>query len=711
MSPARGGNVRRNLASQCLIDLNGNKIVQSPARRILVTSALPYANGPIHIGHLVEYIQTDIWVRFQKMRGHECHYVCADDAHGTPIMLRAEQEGISPDALVERVSHEHQADFADFAVQFDNYHSTHSPENEEISSLIYNRLKDKGYIARRAIMQAFDPEKEMFLPDRFLRGTCPKCKTPDQYGDSCEACGSTYSPSELIDAVSAVSGVPPVERETEHLFFKLGEFETFLKSWLTNHDLQSGVVNKLEEWFEAGLRDWDISRDAPYFGFKIPGETDKYFYVWLDAPIGYLASFKNLCAREGIQFDDFVSANSETEMYHFIGKDIMYFHTLFWPAMLHGADFRVPTNVFVHGFLTVDSQKMSKSRGTFIMARTYLDHLNPEYLRYYFAAKLGPNIEDLDLNLSDFQNRVNSDLVGKVVNIASRCAGFIRKQFGGRLSAELDNQQLVDSFVAAEENIASLYEARDFARAMREIMRLADLANQYIDDRKPWQMAKEADQEQATHRVCSTGIALFRLLAIYLKPVLPITVAKAEKFLNVEPLSWADIREHYVDHEINKFKPLMLRVEEKNVTAMIEASRPNDVEESNRSKTTEPKKPEPKQAAQLDDESPYISIEDFQKIDLRVGEITAASHVEGADKLIQLTVNVGSEERNVFAGIKAAYEPDSLIGRQVVLVANLQPRKMRFGLSEGMVLAAGPGGEDIFLLSPDSGAIPGMQVK
>ena len=662
--------------------------MQTSSRRILVTSALPYANGPIHIGHLVEYIQTDIWVRFQKMRGQECYYVCADDAHGTPIMLRAEQEGISPEQLIERVSREHQADFADFGVQFDNYHSTHSEENREISALIYSRLNEGGYISRRNVRQAYDPEKQMFLPDRFVRGTCPKCKTPDQYGDSCEACGSTYSPSELIDAISVVSGAKPIERESEHLFFRLGEFESFLKEWLANHDLQPGVVNKLEEWFEAGLQDWDISRDAPYFGFEIPGEENKYFYVWLDAPIGYFASFRNFCDREGIGFDEFVAADSQAEMYHFIGKDIMYFHTLFWPAMLHGAGFRVPSNVFVHGFLTVDGQKMSKSRGTFVMARTYLDHLNPEYLRYYFAAKLAPNIEDLDLNLTDFQQRVNSDLVGKVVNIASRCAGFISKKYNGRVAPVLDNQELLDRVSEASDSIAELYERREFAKAMREIMKLADLANQYIDERKPWQMAKDPELAEQTHQVCSTGIALFRLLMIYLKPVLPVTAAKAEAFLNVEPLTWQDITVGYADHEINKFKPLMQRVDEKDVTAMLDASKADT--DHNAKEQSEPRQD------LTDDE--FISIDDFLKVDLRIGTIGSAEQVEGADKLLQLTVDLGGETRNVFAGIKAAYSPQQLVGKQVVVVANLQPRKMRFGVSEGMVLAAGPGGEDIFLL-------------
>ncbi|MEM7465751.1 MAG: methionine--tRNA ligase [Pseudomonadota bacterium] len=675
--------------------------MQTTPRRILVTSALPYANGPIHIGHLVEYIQTDIWVRFQKMRGHECYYVCADDAHGTPIMLRAEQEGISPETLIERVNAEHQADFADFGIVFDNYHSTHSDENREISELIYSRLNAGGYISRRSVRQAYDAEKEMFLPDRFVRGACPVCKTPDQYGDSCENCGATYSPSELLDAVSVVSGTAPIERESEHLFFRLGEFESFLKSWLEQHDLQAGVVNKLEEWFEAGLKDWDISRDAPYFGFEIPGESDKYFYVWLDAPIGYFASFKNYCDKHDIDFDAFVNKDSETELYHFIGKDIMYFHTLFWPAMLHGAGFRVPTNVFVHGFLTVDKQKMSKRRGTFVMARTYLEHLNPEYLRYYFAAKLAPNVEDLDLNLEDFQQRVNSDLVGKVVNIASRCAGFINKKFDGTLASEFDGVNLIEEVASAADAIATFYESREFAKAMREIMRLADRANQYIDDKKPWQMAKDASLSEQTHQVCSTGIALFRLLMIYLKPVLPATAEKAESFLNVSPLRWADVTGDVTGHPINKFSPLMQRVERKTVAAMVEASKEGE------SMSSKPTNDEAQVAADN-----TISIEDFQKIDLRVGKIIDAVQVEGADKLLQLTIDLGEgKHRNVFAGIKAAYEAQTLLGRNVVVVANLAPRKMRFGVSEGMVLAAGPGGEDIFLLTVDEGAEPGMPVK
>ncbi len=670
-------------------------------RRILVTSALPYANGPIHIGHLVEYLQTDIWVRFQKMRGHECYYVCADDAHGTPIMLKAEQEGVTPEALIARVGAEHQRDFAGFGIEFDNYHSTHSAENREIAELIYTRLKAGGHIARRTITQAYDPVKNLFLPDRFIRGTCPHCGADDQYGDSCENCSRTYSPNDLVNPKSALSGATPEQRESEHLFFRLANFEQMLKNWLADNDLQSGVVNKLNEWFEAGLQDWDISRDAPYFGFEIPGEQDKYFYVWLDAPIGYLASFHNLCARTGLDFEEFCGADSTAEMYHFIGKDIMYFHTLFWPAMLSGAGFRLPTNVFVHGFLTVDGQKMSKARGTFVAAETYLAHLNPEYLRYYFAAKLSSAIEDIDLNLGDFQLRVNSDLVGKVVNIASRCAGFVTKRHAGQLHAELDEPDLVQSVRAAAPAIAASYEARDFARAMRDIMALADSANQYIDRRKPWALAKDEQASDEVHRICSTGIALFRLLMIYLKPVLPRTAQAVETFLDCEPLNWSDLGHDIGGHTIKRFKPLMQRIETEKIEAMIEDSKqmPAAATSAPAAATAEPEQP------------PTITIEDFAKIDLRVATVVAATPVEGADKLLQLELDVGDSTRTVFAGIKSAYEPDALVGRQVIVVANLKPRKMRFGVSEGMVLAAGPGGGELFLLSPDTGASPGMQVK
>ena len=676
-------------------------------RQILVTSALPYANGPIHIGHLVEYIQTDIWVRFQKLRGNECHYVCADDAHGTPIMLRAEQEGVTPEQLIARIGAAHQRDFADFGVAFDNYYSTHSPENRAIAETIYSRLRDGGYITKRAIRQAFDPVKQMFLPDRFIRGTCPRCKSADQYGDSCEVCGATYAPTDLIDAVSALSGVTPELRESEHLFFRLGAFEDVLRRWLTDNALQSGIVNKLNEWFETGLQDWDISRDAPYFGFEIPDQPGKYFYVWLDAPIGYFASFKNLCARTGLDFEHFVSPNSPTELYHFIGKDIMYFHTLFWPAMLHGAGYRLPSNVFVHGFLTVDGLKMSKSRGTFITARTYLEHLNPEYLRYYFAAKLGAAIEDIDLNLEDFELRVNSDLVGKIVNIASRCAGFITKRFDGRLAEQLDDADLLAELQAAAEALADCYEAREYSRAMRDIMALADRANQYIDRRAPWVIAKDAARDPELQAVCSMGILLFRILLIYLKPVLPATARRAEAFLGSGELRWADVKTVPLGTRINKFEPLMQRVEREKIKLMIEASKDGQPAAIPPASAAAPAAAKAEASA----EQEFISIDDFAKVDLRIARVVDAQAVEGADKLVQLTLDIGTEQRHVFAGIKAAYAPEVLIGRHVVMVANLAPRKMRFGISEGMVLAAGPGGSDLFLLGVDSGAEAGQRVK
>ena len=546
-----------------------------PKRHILVTSALPYANGSIHIGHLVEYIQTDIWVRFQKMYGNQCTYVCADDAHGTPIMLRAQSEGITPEQLIADTEKEHRADFAEFLVDFDNFHSTHSEENKELAQGIYTRLKEAGHIHTKTIKQAYDPEKEMFLPDRFIRGECPKCGEADQYGDNCEACGSTYSPTDLINPVSAVSGATPIEKESEHYFFALADFETMLKDWVgTDGHVQTEITNKLNEWFESGLQDWDISRDKPYFGFEIPGAKDKFFYVWLDAPVGYMASFKNLCSKdETLNFDDYWAADSQYELYHFIGKDIAYFHTLFWPAMLKGSNYRTPTGVFCHGFLTVDGKKMSKSRGTFIKARTYLDNLNPEYLRYYFAAKLGSGIDDLDLNLDDFQARVNSDLVGKVVNIASRCAGFIKKKFDGQLSATLSEPELYKKFTDASDNLAALYDKREFNHAVREIMALADQANQYIDAAQPWVLAKEEGKEQELQDICSMGINLFRALIIFLKPVLPALTQQSETFLNVEPMIWQDVQAPLLNHPVNKFKPLMTRVDKDKVAAMVEASK------------------------------------------------------------------------------------------------------------------------------------------
>jgi methionyl-tRNA synthetase len=680
------------------------------SRNILVTSALPYANGAIHLGHLVEYIQTDIWVRFQKMQGHKAIYVCADDAHGTPIMLRAQNEGISPETLIAKTDIAHRNDFAEFYIDFDHYHSTHSDENRELAEGIYLKLRDAGHIHAKTIKQAYDPEKEMFLPDRFIKGECPKCGAADQYGDSCEVCGATYSPTELKNAVSALSGATPVEKESEHFFFALGDFEAFLREWNQEGHTQPAIANKLNEWFESGLQDWDISRDAPYFGFEIPDQPGKYFYVWLDAPIGYMASFKSLCAtRDDLDFNDYWGANSEYELYHFIGKDIAYFHTLFWPAMLHGSGYRTPTAVFCHGFLTVDGQKMSKSRGTFIMARSYLDHLNPEYLRYYYAAKLGTGIDDIDLNLEDFQARINSDLVGKVVNIASRCAGFISKKFDGQLAAECSEPDLYAEFSNASQPIAALYEAREYGHAIREIMALADKANQYIDANKPWVLAKEAGKEAEVQNVCSTGLNLFRVLITYLKPVLPKVAEASEAFLNISELSWADVATPLTTHQINKFKPLMTRVEDDKIAAMVAASTQDlKAEPKAQAKTNKQKQKSNKMEAMAE----QIEFDDFAKIDLRIARIVKAEHVDGADKLLQLTLDIGeAQTRNVFAGIKSAYQPEDLEGKMTVMVANLAPRKMRFGVSEGMVLAAGPGGSDLWILEPHEGAQAGMRIK
>jgi len=669
-------------------------------RKILITSALPYANGPIHLGHLVEYIQTDIWSRFQKQRGNECYYICADDTHGTPIMLKADREGIKPEDLIAQVGKEHLADFTEFGIEFDNYHSTHSEENKHFSSLIYERLRDDGHISSRSITQAYDPVKEMFLPDRFIKGDCPKCNAKDQYGDNCEVCGATYSPIELKNAISAVSGEKPIEKDSVHYFFKLADFNAMLKEWTTSEGhLQPEVSNKLAEWLESGLQDWDISRDAPYFGFEIPDAPGKYFYVWLDAPVGYMASFKNLCTKTDLDFDEFWALDSKTELYHFIGKDIIYFHALFWPAMLHGAKFRTPSAVFAHGFLTVNGEKMSKSRGTFIKARTYLDHLDPEYLRYYFAAKLSAGIDDTDLSFEDFTQRVNSDLVGKVVNIASRCSGFIKKRFDGQLSAQCAEPELFQQFTLASENIAALYEAREYGKAMREIMALADKANQYIDEKKPWLIAKEEGKDQELHEICSIGINLFRLLVAYLKPVLPKLATESEDFLNIESQPWPSNAKPLVSHEIKAFKALMTRVEEPKIAAIIEDSK------ENLEKIVTPV------AKKFDPIADEIEFDDFAKIDLRIAKIVKAEHVKGANKLLQLTVDIGDETLNVFAGIKSAYKPEDLEGKLTVVVANLKPRKMKFGMSEGMVLAAGPGGEDLWVLHPDDGAIAGMRVK
>jgi len=698
-------------------------------RKILVTSALPYANGAIHLGHLVEYIQTDIWVRFQKMAGNECWYVCADDTHGTPIMLRAEKESITPEQLIARVHGEHSRDFAGFGVGFDNYYTTHSDETRDCANDIYLKLRAAGLIEIRTIEQYYDPVKQLFLPDRFIKGECPKCHAKDQYGDNCESCGAAYAPTDLIEPYSAVSGAKPELRSSEHYFFKLSDprCESFLRQYTSrdNGVLQNEAANKMQEWLgapgENKLTDWDISRDAPYFGFEIPDAPGKYFYVWLDAPIGYMGSFKNLCAQNGLDFDEWFKADSTTELYHFIGKDILYFHALFWPAELAHAGYRTPTKIFAHGFLTVDGAKMSKSRGTFITAQSYLDTgLNPEWLRYYYAAKLSASMEDIDLNLEDFAARVNSDLVGKYVNIASRSAGFIMKRFNGQLAPASADLPAIKAIQEAAGRIGELYEAREFAKAMREIMLLADAANQYVDSVKPWELAKQEGREAELHAACSNALNLFHLLTVLLKPILPAVAEKVEKFLNSAPLTWADAQSLLAaGHGINAYEHLMTRVDPKLIEKLVEANK--------ESLAPTPEQQSPQRHAQHQQAEalatapaaspwePFCNIDDFMKVDLRIVRIANAEHVEGADKLVRLTLDIGNNEtRNVFAGIKAAYEPAQLIGRLTVMVANLAPRKMKFGLSEGMVLAASdvdgkaPG---IFLLAPDSGAQPGMRVK
>jgi len=677
--------------------------MSSSPRQIVVTSALPYANGPIHIGHMLEYVQTDIWVRFHKLRGHDCIYVCADDAHGTPIMLRAQAEGITPEALIERMHREHLQDFSDFGVGFDNYYSTHSDENRYFAELIYTRLREAGHIRTRVISQAYDPKAEMFLPDRFIKGECPNCGAGDQYGDNCENCGATYDPTELINPVSVVSGETPIEKDSEQYFFKLEDFQAMLQQWFADGHVQKEIANKMNEWLDEGLQDWDISRNAPYWGFEIPDAPGKYFYVWLDAPIGYMASFKNWCATSGRDFDAYWSADSEAELYHFIGKDIARFHTMFWPAMLHGAGFRKPSAVYCHGFLTVDGQKMSKSRGTFIMARTYLDHLNPEYLRYYFAAKLGPGIDDIDLNLEDFTTRVNSDLVGKLVNIASRCAGFINKRFDSKLAAGLADDSLSRQHLAAAETIAGFYEKREFGKAMRDIMALADKVNQYIDEKQPWVLIKDTERMAEVRDICSVGLNCFRQLVILLKPVLPKLAAQAEEFLNVDNLTWADLGNNLLNHRINRFNPLMTRIEPVFIERMIEATRADLLAEQKiQQGSADPS---------IEAIAPEINYDDFAKLDFRIARIVSAKRVEKSDRLLQLTLDIGSETRNVFAGLANAYKPEDLEGKLTVMVANLAPRKMRFGVSEGMVLAAGSGETDLFILHPDSGARPGMRVS
>ncbi len=687
-------------------------------RRILVTSALPNANGSIHLGHLMEHIQTDIWVRFQRMRGHECIYVCADDTHGTGTMLRAEELGVTAEALIEEVNLEHRGDFTDFSISHDNYYSTHSDENKAYSSEIYTKLAQAQQIKTKTVNQLYDPEKKLFLADRFIVGSCPKCKTPGQYGDNCESCGATYDATDLIDPVSKISGATPVLKESTHFFFALSNFTEFLKTWTRSGTLQDQIANKLSEWLDAGLQDWDISRDAPYFGFEIPGEPGKYFYVWLDAPIGYMAAFRKYCddnfGEQGkARFDEFWRADSTCEVHHFIGKDIVNFHALFWPAILHTAGLRTPTKIHAHGFVTVDGLKMSKSRGTFINARTYLDHLNPEYLRYYFAAKMNGNVDDLDINLDDFVQRVNSDLVGKVVNIASRCAGFINKNFDGILAAESHNP-LLEEMIAAGDSIATHYENGDNSRAAREVMALADKANQYIDEHKPWAMIKDESKRADVQQVCSDGINLFRLIMIYLKPVLPGLAEKAEAFLGIPPLTFADRETILTNHRINAFKPLMTRIESSQVQKMIDASvdAPKVAPALEGAASADSKNAN---VSNVSNEGNTIEFDDFAKVDLRIVRIANAEHIEGADKLLRLTLDLGGETRTVFAGIKSAYSPESLIGKLTVMVANLQPRKMKFGISEGMVLAASPengkGETGIYLLEPHAGAEPGMKVS
>lgn len=672
----------------------------SPERHILVTSALPYANGSIHLGHMLEYIQSDVWVRFQKLRLLTCYHICGNDAHGTPIMIRAQQENISPETLVERIHVEQAKDLKDFHVAFDNFYTTHSPENQLLANQIYTQLKANGDILTQTIEQSYDPVKNMFLPDRFVKGECPKCGAANQYGDSCEVCGSTYSPSELKNPVSTLTGATPVLKQTEHVFFKLENYTEKLKNWTQSGHLQPQVSNKLNEWFEAGLKSWDITRDAPYFGFPIPGLTDKYFYVWLDAPIGYIASFKHFCDNHPVDFNTYWKPDSTAELYHFIGKDIVYFHALFWPAMLMGSNFRTPTAIFAHGFLTINGQKMSKSRGTFITARQYLDKLDPDYLRYYFAAKLSNGVDDIDLNFEDFTQRVNSDLVNKFVNIGSRLGTILNKNFNSKLSAQLDQPQIFDAFVKEAENIALSFEQREYHKAIREIMALADMANQYIDQAKPWALIKDPATETQAQAVCTLGLNLFKILATYLKPVVPNLVLKIEQFFNQWEFTWENLAEPILNHTVNTFTPLLTRLDIKQVESMMQADPTPNTEEPTSTQNIEPI-------------AETITIDEFGKIDLRIAKIIKAEAVPEAEKLLKLTLDIGeAKPRQVFAGIKSAYSPESLEGKFTVMVANLAPRKMRFGLSEGMVLAAkGPHASGLYILEPHAGATPGMRVQ
>ncbi len=667
-------------------------------RRILVTSALPYANGAIHLGHLFEHIQTDIWVRFQRMRGHQCVYVCADDAHGTATMLLAERRGTTPEVLIDQLREEHAEDFRRFHVSHDNYYSTHSPENQHYAGLIYQRLSEGGCTHTAEVQQLYDPKRRLFLADRQVRGSCPRCGAADQPGDNCDACGATYDATELGSPRSALSDAQPELRQSEHFFVDLPQFNDFLRQWTASGPIQPEVANKLAEWLDAGLRPWDISRDAPYFGFPIPGVEGKFFYVWMDAPIGYMASFRNLCERTpGLNFDDFWAPDATGELHHFIGKDIVNFHCLFWPAVLSKSGFRTPTRIHVHGFITVDGARMSKSRGTFINASTYLKHLDPEYLRYYFATKMTARIDDMDINLDDFVRRVNADLVGKVVNIAARCAGFIEKNFGGQLASSIGDEELWREVADAQAALARHFEDGDVGRAVRIIAALADSANRAIAEQEPWKHVKNPDRHDEVHAVCSLGINVFRALAIYLKPILPAMASKAEEFLNVPPLAWNDAATPLLGHRIARYRPLFTRIDPKAVKSIVDETRAEAAAETATSET-------------LEEDADTIDIEQFLKVDLRVARVVEAEHVEGADKLLALTLDVGDHRRQVFSGIRSAYDPKDLVGRLTVLVANLAPRKMRFGTSEGMVLAAGPGGSDIFLLAPDAGAKPGMRI-
>jgi len=680
------------------------------SRRILVSSALPFANGPLHLGYILEAVQTDIWVRFQKLQGNECYYVCADDTHGTAIMLKAQAEGITPEQLIAQVNIEHKRDLDEMLIGIDNFGSTHSPENQALCNRMYLTVREAGYIDRRSVNQAYDQSANMFLPDRYVKGVCPVCGTADQYGDNCENCGSTYTPADLKNPISVVSGTPPVWRESEHYFFKLSAFEKALHAWVRSGAVQESVVRKLDEWFSQGLRDWDISRDAPYFGFEIPDAPGKYFYVWFDAPIGYLASFTQLCARNGLKFDDFFAPDSSAELHHFIGKDILYFHTLFWPAVLQASKMRRPTAVHAHGFLTVNGQKMSKSRGTFITARKYLQNFPAEYLRYYFAAKLGPGIDDMDMNLDEFATRLNSEIVGKLVNIASRCAGFITRTSAGKLASALADRELHAAFVAAGESIAKSYENRDTAAAVRDIMALCDRANQYVDSRKPWMLAKDPKNAAEVQSVCTQALNLFRVLMIYLEPVLPSMASRARSFFQEPKWTWASAATPLLSTSINPYEPLAVRLDPKAVARLVEPEAPATA--AVRVPVNGGASDAATLAAAASVEGNLISIDDFLRIDLRVAKVLTAEYIVGADKLLKLRIDVGElGEREIFAGIRAAYDPATLVGRLIVVVANLEPRTMRFGVSEGMMLAAGPGGKDIFALSPDSGAAPGMRVK